>query len=419
MRFFFPDSQDQLDPLFDFKSEEHPVHRVRQRDDRYAHEVLTARPFDGLLISKSIIDGHNGKAGGQYTTASRNRLYREGARRFFRLEHDNSDVVIMGDCGAFTYVNEEEPPYTVAEVLDFYEHSGLDWGVAPDHIVFGFVRPGTPIPDESVPEWERRRTLTVENAAKFLAEIDRRNCALEPIGVAHGWSPESYAQSVAELQHSGYRRIALGGMVPLRTTDILLALESVNGELRSGTELHLLGVTRTDDMRHFADYGVTSFDSTSPFRQAFKDAKNNYYVDDGAYVAVKVPQVDGNASLKRQISAGLIDQRSAITNERECLRLLREYGAGLIDLAPVLEALASYGSLVGEKPGRIDDYRRTLEDRPWENCECGICEDVGVEVVLFRGSERNKRRGFHNLAVFRRRIERNGFRSLKPKAGPA
>ena len=51
MQFFFPDSQDQVNPLFDMITEEHVPHRVRQRDDRYAHEVLSASPFDGILIT--------------------------------------------------------------------------------------------------------------------------------------------------------------------------------------------------------------------------------------------------------------------------------------------------------------------------------------------------------------------------------
>lgn len=413
MRFFFPDSQDQVDPLFDFVSEEHPIHRVRQRDDRYAHEMLKERPFDGLLISKSIVDGHGGLAAGRYSTASRNRLYREGARRFFRMDTDHADVIIMGDCGAFTYVMEDEPPYSVAEVVDFYQHCGLDWGVAPDHIVFGFVRPGEPVPGDKVPEWERRRKLTIGNAREFLLELERRSCELTPIGVAHGWNPETYAQSVVELQDLGYRRIAMGGMVPLKTKDILSTLEVVKPNLRLGVDLHLLGITRTEEMQAFARYGVTSFDSTSPFRQAFKDDSDNYYTLDSTYVAIKVPQVDGNASLKRRIKSGSVDQRTAINAERHCLRSLRDYAAGHAPIDTPLDALDAYAWITGEKV-RTADYRRTLEDRPWEQCSCGICEASGIEVLLFRGSERNKRRGFHNLAVFRHRIARNGFHSLRP-----
>jgi hypothetical protein len=44
-------------------------------------------------------------------------------------------------------------------------------------------------------------------------------------------------------------------------------------------------------------------------------------------------------------------------------------------------------------------YRRTLEDAPWRICECGLCAKHGIEIAIFRGSERNKRRGFHNLSV--------------------
>lgn len=413
MRFFFPDSQDQVDPLFDFASEEHPVHRIRQRDDRYAHEVLASRPFDGLLISKSIVDGHRGLASGRYSTASRQRFYREGARQFFRLTGRNSDVLIMGDCGAFTYANEHEPPYTVSEVADFYVHSDLDWGVAPDHIVFGFVRDGDPTPDDMVDEWERRRKITIDNAGLFLDELGRRNVRLVPVGVAHGWNAETYADSVAQLQDIGYSRIALGGMVPLKSHDIVAALEVVSTSLSQGTDLHLLGVTRTDEMKTFESLGVTSFDSTSPFRQSFKDERDNYYVLDGTYVAIKVPQVDGNASLKRRIKSGVVDQRAAINAERRCLKTLREFDDGTVDVDVALEAIGDYIMIADSKEIRVDDYRQTLEDEPWRRCACGLCAEAGIDIVMFRGSERNKRRGFHNLAVFRQRIERNGFRSLQ------
>ena len=57
MKFYFPDSQDLVSPAYDFVRDEYPPHRVRQRDDRYAHEVLSQAPYHGILVSKSIVDG--------------------------------------------------------------------------------------------------------------------------------------------------------------------------------------------------------------------------------------------------------------------------------------------------------------------------------------------------------------------------
>ena len=45
-------------------------------------------------------------------------------------------------------------------------------------------------------------------------------------------------------------------------------------------------------------------------------------------------------------------------------------------------------------------------DLAWKHCGCTICKEIGIEVVLFRGAERNRRRGFHNLAVFCQRLGR-------------
>lgn len=40
LKYFFPDSQDFIDPSFDFLRETRNEHRVRQRDDLYPHEVF-------------------------------------------------------------------------------------------------------------------------------------------------------------------------------------------------------------------------------------------------------------------------------------------------------------------------------------------------------------------------------------------
>lgn len=60
---------------------------------------------------------------------------------------------------------------------------------------------------------------------------------------------------------------------------------------------------------------------------------------------------------------------------------------------------------------KIDDgdnlsaYRKTLRARPWERCECPICEDHGIEVAIFRGNNRNRRRGFHNMYRFYQQLD--------------
>jgi hypothetical protein len=58
-----------------------------------------------------------------------------------------------------------------------------------------------------------------------------------------------------------------------------------------------------------------------------------------------------------------------------------------------------YARWVGDEK-YIDDYEMTLRAEPWRNCDCDICEDLGIEVVVFRGNNRNRRRGFHNMHQF-------------------
>lgn len=399
MQFFFPDSQDQIDPRFDFLREESSPHRVRQRDEFYAHEALGEAPYDGILLSKAIVDGLG--SSGRFTAAHRNRLYRDRVHTFYRLDRGDGELLAMGDCGAFAYVRDPEPPYSVNEVIDFYEGCGFDLGFSVDHIVLAFDPEG-----EVDPEWEQRQDLTLKLAAEFLDRHAARNCSFEPIGVAQGWSPESYAAAVEKLQDLGYARVALGGMVPLKTPAILATLEAVSDVLQAGVQMHLLGVTRVESIPQFLELGVTSFDSTSPFRQAFMDADDNYYALDKTYCAVRIPPSDANFKLRARIQSGELSQDEARRLEDDALLRVRRYASGTGALSTAVRAVCRYEEFVTGKPARASDYHATLDARPWENCECKICQDAGVEVVIFRGTERNKRRGFHNLRVFRERLDR-------------
>jgi len=405
MKFFFPDSHDLVDPSFDFATEERSPTRIRHQHDLYAHEVLSSPPYDGVLLSKAIVDGTS-QGAGKYTAPQRLRLFRSGIRSFFRL--NDTTVETMGDCGAFAYVRESTPPYTVDEVLDFYEKCGFDHGVSVDHVILGFAMAGKEeaLPPEDLEGYKNRREITLSLAQEFLRRHRKTRMRFTPVGVAQGWSPKSYAQSVTALQKMGYTRIGIGGLVPLKTDEILAVLSAVSQPRKRGTALHLFGVTRIDSLPAFKKSGVTSFDSTSPLLHAFKHDSKNYFSTKAEYAAVRIPQVEGNAKLAMRIRAGEIKQERARRLEKQCLAGVTAYDRTGRGLPAVLASLQEYNELFDGRKDRTAMYSRTLEDSPWKRCKCAVCRALGVHVVLFRGAERNRRRGFHNLYVIHQRVAR-------------
>ena len=405
MKFFFPDSHDLVDPSFDFQTEERSPTRIRQQHDLYAHQLFKNPPYDGLLLSKAIVDGSS-TTGAKYTAPQRLRLFRAGLNNFFRL--NETPIKTMGDCGAFAYVREPEPPYTVDEVVDFYEKCGFDFGVSVDHIILGFVNDGdeATIEPEVFQDYKTRRELTITLAREFLKKQKKNRLKFTPVGTAQGWSPKSYADSVVKLQKMGYSRIGIGGLVPLKTDEILAVLEAVNQKRKKTTQLHLFGVTRLDSLEAFKNFGVASFDSTSPLLHAFKHDHKNYFTAKTQYAAIRVPQVEGNAKLERRIRAGEIRQEVAVRLERGCLKKLFAFESSGRGLKPLLKVLHEYNSLFDGRKDRTPMYARTLEDQAWKNCKCAICKKIGINVVIFRGAERNRRRGFHNLYVTHARMQR-------------
>lgn len=405
MKFFFPDSQDFVDGTFDFESETRSEVRVRQRDDQYAHEIFSAPPYDGILVSKAVVDGIGGGSG-KYSAAQRQRFLRVGVREYFRLV--NRPLATMGDCGAFTYVKEARPPYTPTQVADFYEDCGFDYGLSVDHVILSYR---ADLDDQltgidMVPaDWRSRQNITLELAEEFLNYCARKQYRFTPIGVAQGWSPASYTHAVAVLQRLGYRYIAFGGFVPLKTPDILACLNAVSAVRNETTEFHLLGITRCENVAAFEGFGVVSFDSTSPLRKAFKDDKNNYYAPERTYTALRVPQIDANPELLRRITAGKVKQEIARTLEQRCLETLTRFDRGEATIEESLACLSEYEHVFNGETDHTEAYRRVLEDRPWKQCDCEICQRLGIHVIIFRGAERNRRRGFHNLYVFNQQLQ--------------
>lgn len=404
MRYFLPDSQDLVDPSFDFARERRSLTRLRQRDDLYAHEVFSQPAFDGILVSKGIVDGFD-STGSRYTLAQKHRLYRAGVRDFFRLTEEKRHVTVMGDCGAFTYVAEKTPPYSVDDVIGFYLECGFDHGISVDHVILDFDRTLDDDPKQVPAEVRARQRVTLELARDFLKRCRDDRLPFEPLGVAQGWSPKSYALATTELQKMGYRYIAVGGMVPLKTPDILASLAAIDDVRRPDVRLHLLGVTRTENLREFARMGVESFDSTSPLRQAFKDDRDNYYTPKRTFTAIRIPQVEGNPRLQKLISSGKLPQGRARELEKAALSAMQRFDAGDLSVEATLDALRRYDEFCAVKHDHTEAYREVLTERPWKSCTCEICVALGHHVIIFRGAERNRRRGFHNVWIFYRRLQ--------------
>jgi len=412
VKFLYSDSLDFVDPDFDFVRDRSAATRRAHKDDVYPHEHLEQAPYDGLLVSRAIVGG--GRRTGKYSDAQSIRFHREGARAFLRFpESEYPNSIVMGDNGAFTYRNEVEPPYTVDDTLEFYEDGGFTHGCAIDHLIFDFIEDGTAPSDTA----KARSELTLTLAAEFLPAARKLGSGFTPVGVVQGWSPDSMADAARQLAQIGYDYVAIGGMVPLQIDQIERALAAIRAQLPDRVRLHLLGFGKTDDLHRVAKYGVDSFDTTSPLLRAFKDAKRNYYSSDGRgglqyYTAIRIPQaLESNKTIKAS-KTGRLDQDALLRLENAALTEVRRFAAHEGEVDTALDAVMTYGryalwdvrSTDAQNERRLETlaeaYRVTLTDRPWTGCTCRVCRESGVEALIFRSSNRNKRRGFHNLHVF-------------------
>lgn len=116
-------------------------------------------------------------------------------------------------------------------------------------------------------------------------------------------------------------------------------------------------------------------------------------------------------------SARYLMQVQAI--ECKALEAVRGYGRKSVPLAEAVARVAEYGSLLAEDPRPGSESRqalwesiresatRTLSERTWSRCRCRICREASIEVMIFRSSNRNKRRGFHNLGVFSQHVRQS------------
>ncbi|WP_457641689.1 tRNA-guanine transglycosylase DpdA [Persephonella sp.] len=421
MKYFLPYWEDWVHKDFDPVTEDYK--KSGFENSIFAHEILVEPIYDGILVSLGLFELKLKLIKENGLPKIRN-FY--NIREYLRLP---AHLYIMGDCGAFTYINEKNPVIDVEKAVYHYDSLGFDYGISVDHICsdvivledkrrlneFSFVEATQQKSGKfkiilTQEEKEYRRKVSIENAYKFLKLS--KDKSFIPIGAVQGYSIETYIDSAKQLIEQGYEYLAFGGLVPKKTEFISQLLDKINKEIDiTKIKIHLLGVLRENLLKKMKEYNIYSFDSASYYRKSWLRATQNYLgIDKNWYSAIRVPQSQISRT-KNKISESISLYR-LVEKEEKILKLLREFDKGNIrDIDSILEEVISYDkfflrdSFNEEKFFSL--YKETLESKIWKSCDCKICQSLGIDVVIFRGANRNKRRGFHNTYVFYRKILNN------------
>ena len=405
MKYFIPDWDDRVDPNFDFNADFEQTRKSDSYKGRvYAHEIFENPPYHGILISlgmfhkKLRLENSNSQPSIRGFT---------NIKEYLRID-DQNPLQVMGDCGAFSYVNQEKGPFSVTETADLYANLGFDLGISLDHLVVKSIvdENGEKI-DLDEDEQEQRRQLSLKNAEEFLKYCQEKKYSFIPIGSAQGLSTEDYIDSVNQLIEMNYEYIALGGLTRCTTAQVeeivTAVMEQVISQKQPGIKVHLLGILRPQLLEKFRRFGITSFDSASYFRKAWLRASMNYFgIDGNWYAAIRVPY-----SWNPNIRAGAEEQGISLDElprlEKEALNALKQTATSQKELDTALEVVLKYDRLLSRTSEKMDlkeQYKQTLQSRVWEKCSCEICKGIGFDVMIFRGANRNRRRGFHNVKMF-------------------
>lgn len=410
--YFLPDWDDMLDAEYDFigDSFSHPE-RAKRREVHCIEAMKPKRLCDGVLVSLAQLQGTKGilKKFDQTDMAS---LSPQSIKKKYGLSRNQ---IAFGDCGAFSYVNEPSPTISVEQAAALYQLYGFDMGASVDHIPVPVV--GTPSGKKelSISARRRRIDITKRNAERFIEHHRDRKYTFIPVGVIQALSPRNYIRQLHEYIEMGYRHIAFGGLVPRSDKEIVEILRALNkarkdcpATINDSLWVHLFGVFRPKIQTEIRKAGVSSFDSATYFRKAWLRSDQNYLGADGKwYAAIRVPSTSDPRTLKRLAGSG-VPLKELQRLEKNALKGLHEYADGNRSIGWTLRAIQQYDFLLSRSDDHsenlLESYKRTLESRIWEKCQCSICSSVGVDALIFRGYNRNKRRGTHNTLMLYNRL---------------
>lgn len=407
--YFLPDWDDLLDPDFDFSSDEFSASTRSLRSDRHCCGVmLPERICDGILVSLAQHFAGKGPLK-KFEPTALGSLSPYPLRERFELSQEQ---ILFGDCGAFSYVADSSPVISVEQAVALYDLHGFDFGASVDHIPAQKVRTKTGTVELSARERYRRVQVTRENAAAFITEWRKQRAQFVPVGTIQGISPRAYASQLKDYCDMGYRHVALGGLVPRTDSEILEIARLVQKQaarLEERPWIHLFGVYRPGIQPALRGLGISSFDSATYFRKAWLRSDQNYLSVSGDwYAAIRVPMTSDARTFKRlQVSGQSLEH--LLEMENRALRSLHQYDAGQMSMSAALNAVMEYDRQLSRSETTDKDmepfYARTLADKPWQQCGCPVCSALGIDVVIFRGSNRNKRRGSHNTLMLYRTLK--------------
>lgn len=409
--YFVPDWDDFIDVNYDFQKDAFSHAERASRHEEHSIALMRPRRLcDGVLVSLAQNLGTKGLLR-RVGVATADSLKPRSVRQHFKLADDQW---AFGDCGAFSYVNEDRPTITVDQAVSLYDLYEFDLGASVDHI---------PVTEIIVPSGKKtlsrkarqaRVKLTRENADRFIRLHKVRNARFIPVGVVQGLDPKDYAGQIGAYVEMGYRHLAIGGLVPRSDADLLAIVQAIHAETRtrkSSPWIHLLGVFRPALQSHFRTLGVGSFDSATYFRKAWLRSDQNYLGADGRwYAAIRVPPLR-DPRIKGRLEESGVEASKLAEMELRALEGLRGFDKGEVPIDDALEAVVQYDRLLqrAELSDRklLAAYRRTLEAKPWQACGCAMCKKLGIEVLIFRGINRNKRRGAHNTLQLFEKVNKN------------
>jgi len=369
-------------------------------EEHYLWEIFPC--CDGVLLSKGYVSRELEESIAKHG----------GIHNFLRW---NGPVI--GDSGAWLYKYDDEPPYSVRELLDYYVKLKIPVGAHLDHMILKTVRVDGVKRELTLEEKKRRWEITLDNARETIELLDKeRFNHLRIIGVVQGWDVESYRVATGQLLEMGYEYLGVGGIARKPTSQLVKIVEAINKEIdklpserRKKIKLHLFGFARLRLIPSLMKKRVVSFDTAAPLRQAWESGEHNYHFANPwrSYTAIRI-----RLTRTRKTRRGLEGM------EKETLETMYKYARREVSLEFALKQLLEYErmALRADEVERTkiekiigilrERYTRTLKDRPWEKCSCPVCREAGVNVIIFREGWRNGSRAHHNVRQFYMELNR-------------